>query len=55
MTDWSPARTSGAGSDDFQNSLLPVELAPMFAAASAPHTSTSSLSHAFLRPHAGKW
>ena len=37
MTDWWPACTSWEGEDDIQDSLLPVELAPMFAATAASH------------------
>ena len=45
MIDWSPACTSGDGEDDTQDSLqhtlLPVELAPVFAAAAAHYASLS--------------
>ena len=37
MTEWSPACTSGEEEDDIQDSLLPVELAPLSAAAAAAH------------------
>ena len=40
MTDWSPACTSGAGEDDSPDSLLPIELASMFASPS--HAAISS-------------
>ena len=44
MTDWSPACTSGDGEDDTQDprqhTLLPIILAPMFAAAAASRTSS---------------
>ena len=45
MTDWSSACTSGDGENDaqdpLQHTLVPVELAPMFAAAAASRTSPS--------------